>query len=135
MRRIGLHHVDIVVSSLERSLPLYRELLEPLGYVEAYEVVGERGDPVWYLDGAGVGASLGIREAQTALVHDRYAPGLHHLAFEASSPEQVDERYRWAVARELEIEEEPKEWPYVPGYYATFFHDPDGLKLEVVFVP
>ena len=89
MRRIGLHHVDIVVSSLERSLPLYRELLEPLGYVEAHEVVGERGDPVWYLDGDGVGASLGIREAQTALVHDRYAPGLHHLAFEASSPEQV----------------------------------------------
>jgi hypothetical protein len=23
----------------------------------------------------------------------------------------------------------------VRGYYATFFHDPDGLKLEVVFVP
>lgn len=47
----------------------------------------------------------------------------------------MDERYRWAVSRGLEIEEEPKEWPYVPGYYATFFHDPDGLKLEVVFVP
>ena len=44
MRRVGLHHVDIVVSSLERSLPLYRDLLEPLGYGEAYEVVGERGD-------------------------------------------------------------------------------------------
>ena len=135
MRRVGLHHVDIVVSSLERSLPLYRQLLEPLGYVEADEVVGERGDPVWYLDGEGVGASLGIREAQTPGVHDRYALGLHHLAFEASSRELVDERYRWAVARGLEIEEEPKEWPYVPGYYATFFHDPDGLKLEVVFVP
>ena len=135
MRRVGLHHVDIVVSSLERSLPLYRELLEPLGYVEADEVVGERGDRVWYLDGEGVGASLGIREAQTPGVHDRYALGLHHLAFEASSRELVDERYRWAVARGLEIEEEPKEWPYVPGYYATFFHDPDGLKLEVVFVP
>jgi hypothetical protein len=32
--RVGLHHVDIVVSSLARSLPLYRELLQPLGYVE-----------------------------------------------------------------------------------------------------
>jgi hypothetical protein len=30
---------------------------------------------------------------------------------------------------------EPQEWPYVPGYYATFFPDPDGMKLEVVFVP
>jgi catechol 2,3-dioxygenase-like lactoylglutathione lyase family enzyme len=133
--RVGLHHVDIVVSSLERSLPLYRELLRPLGYVEAYEVVGERGEPVWYLDGEGVGASLGIREAQVGVVHDRYAVGLHHLAFEASSRDMVDERYRWARERGLEIENEPQEWPYVPGYYATFFHDPDGLKLEVVFVP
>jgi catechol 2,3-dioxygenase-like lactoylglutathione lyase family enzyme len=133
--RVGLHHVDIVVSSLERSLPLYRALLRPLGYVAAYEVVGERGEPVWYLDGEGVGASLGIREAQIDVQHRRYAVGLHHLAFEASSKEMVDERYAWARDQGLEIENEPQEWPYVPGYYATFFHDPDGLKLEVVFVP
>jgi glyoxylase I family protein len=137
VRRVGLHHVDIVVSSLERSLPLYRDFLRPLGYVEAYEVVGERGEPVWYLDGEGVGASLGIRQAQAGAGtgHDRYAVGLHHLAFEASSKELVDERFRRAVGQGLEIENEPQGWPYVPGYYATFFHDPDGLKLEVVFVP
>lgn len=35
MRRVELHHVDIVVTSLERSLPIYRELLEPLGYTGA----------------------------------------------------------------------------------------------------
>jgi hypothetical protein len=23
----------------------------------------------------------------------------------------------------------------MPGYYAFFFYDPDGIKLEVVFVP
>ena len=135
MPRVGLHHVDIVVSSLERSLPLYRDFLRPLGYVEAYEVVGERGEPIWYLDGEGVGASLGIREAQAGGAHDRYAVGLHHLAFEASSRELVDERFRWARDQGLEIESEPREWPYVPGYYAAFFHDPDGIKLEVVFVP
>ena len=130
-----MHHVDIVVSSLALSLPLYRELLEPLGYVYAAEFRGERGEPIWYLDGDGVGVSLGIREAQSRGQHDRYAVGLHHLAFEASSRELVDERYRWALAQGLEIENEPQEWPYVPGYYATFFHDPDGVKLEVFFVP
>jgi glyoxylase I family protein len=133
--RVGLHHVDIVVSSLERSLPLYRELLEPLGYTEAYDVVGERGETIWYLDGEGVGASLGLREAQSEGTHDRYRVGLHHLAFEASSREMVDERFRWAEDRGLEIEDAPREWPYVPGYYATFFHDPDGIKLEIVHVP
>ena len=65
MPRVGMHHVDIVVSSLDRSLPLYRELLEPLGYVYAAEFRGERGETIWYLDGDGVGVSLGIREAQS----------------------------------------------------------------------
>ena len=125
------------MSSLERSLPLYCELLEPLGYTELYEVVGERREPVWYLDGEGVGASLSLREAQSAgaTPYDRYSVGLHHLAFEAASREIVDERLAWARAQGLEIENEPQEWPYVPGYYAGFFHDPDGMKLEIVYVP
>ena len=86
------------MSSLERSLPLYRELLRPLGYTELYEVVGERGEPVWDLDGEGVGASLSLREAQTETdgPYDRYSVGLHHLAFEAASREAVDERLAWA---------------------------------------
>jgi catechol 2,3-dioxygenase-like lactoylglutathione lyase family enzyme len=135
--RRGLHHLELVVSSLERSLPLYRELLEPLGYTELYEVVGERGEQVWDFDGEGVGASLSLREAQSATTtpYDRYSVGLHHLAFEAESREVVDERLAWARAQGLEIENEPQEWPYVPGYYAGFFHDPDGMKLEVVYVP
>jgi catechol 2,3-dioxygenase-like lactoylglutathione lyase family enzyme len=119
-----MHHVDIVVSSFDRSLPLYRELLEPLGYRYAAEIRGERGETVWYLDGEGVGVSLGIREAQSPAAHERYAVGLHHLAFEASSRELVDERYRGAVAQGLEIENEPRGWPYIPGYYAAFFDDP-----------
>ena len=125
------------MSSLERSLPLYRELLEPLGYTELYEIVGERGEPVWYLDGEGVGASLSLREAQTETdtPYDRYSLGLHHLAFEASSREAVDERLAWARTQGLHIENEPQEWPYSKGYYAGFFHDPDGMKLEVVHVP
>ena len=137
MSRRGLHHLEIVVSSIERSLPLYRALLEPLGYTELYEVVGERGEPVWDLDGEGVAPRFSLREAQspTAGPYDRYSVGLHHLAFEAASREAVDERLAWAAAQGLEIENEPQEWPYVPGYYAGFFHDPDGMKLEVVFVP
>jgi hypothetical protein len=31
MRRSGIDHLDLVVSSLKRSLRVYRELLEPLG--------------------------------------------------------------------------------------------------------
>ena len=36
----------------------------------------------------------------------------------------------------METESAPKEFPhYAPGYYATFFYDPDGIKLEVVYEP
>ena len=81
----GVHHVDLVVSSIERSLPFYRDLLAPLGYHRISEVEGERGETIWYLSGAG--AALGLREAQTPSEgrYDRYRVGLHHLAFEAHS--------------------------------------------------
>ncbi|MBD0329525.1 MAG: VOC family protein [Thermoleophilia bacterium] len=134
MPRGGVHHLDLVVSSLERSLPLYRELLRPLGYTREGEIVGERGERVVYL-GGGRGAAVSLREALSAGAYDRYAVGLHHLAFAAPSRELVDDRLRWARAQGLEIENEPQEWPYSPGYYAGFFHDPDGIKLEIVHVP
>ena len=130
---MGLHHLDLVVSSLERSVPFYRELLEPLGYIRVGDIVGERGETVRYV--AGGGAPIGLREAQTTGEFDRYRIGVHHVAFEASSREVVDERHRWAVERSVEIESAPKEYDYMPGYYAFFFYDPDGLKLEVVHAP
>ena len=47
----------------------------------------------------------------------------------------MDGNRRWARERGLHIEDDPREWSYMPGYYAGFFHDPDGIKLEVVFEP
>jgi glyoxylase I family protein len=132
--RPGVHHLDLVVSSLERSLPFYRELLEPLGYTRVGHVVGERGETITYIGGSG-GASVGLREAQTPGEYDRYRVGVHHVAFSAASREVVEERHRWAVDRGAEVESPPKEYTYGPGYYAFFFYDPDGIKLEVVHVP
>jgi catechol 2,3-dioxygenase-like lactoylglutathione lyase family enzyme len=129
----GVHHVDLVVSSIERSLPFYTELLAPLGYHRVGEVEGERGETIWYISGPG--NAVGLREAQTQGDHDRYRIGLHHLAFEAYSRGLVDERYAWLVERGAEIESEPQEYTYIPGYYAVFFYDPDGIKLEILHVP
>jgi len=129
----GVHHVDLVVSSIERSLPFYRDLLAPLGYHRITEVEGERGETIWYLGGPDV--ALGLREAQTGGEHDRYRVGIHHVAFEAWSRGLVDERAAWLAAGGAEIESPPQEYGYLPGYYAVFFYDPDGIKLEIVHVP
>ena len=51
VRSGGVHHVDLVVSSIGRSLPFYRELLGPLGWHGIGEVEGERGETIWYLTG------------------------------------------------------------------------------------
>ena len=135
MRSTGVHHVDLVVSSIERSLPFYRDLLGPLGWHGVSEVQGERGETIWYLWGPG--SSVGVREAQSERERpfDRYEVGLHHIAFEAASRAVVNERAEWLRASVVEIESGPEEYWYQPGYYAVFFFDPDGIKLEIVHVP
>ena len=134
MRSTGVHHVDLVVSSIERSLPFYTELLGPLGFNRVAEVEGERGETIWYIGGPG--SSVGLRQAQEeSPPYDRYRVGLHHLAFEAPSRADVDERADWVRTQGVQLESEPQEYTYSPGYYAVFFYDPDGLKLEIVYLP
>ena len=133
MRTSGVHHVDLVVSSIERSLPFYRDLLSALGFNRIGEVEGERGETIWYFGGPG--SSVGLRQAQSLGGIDRYRIGLHHVAFAAPSRAVVDERHAWLVSSGAEIETPPDEYTYMPGYYAVFFYDPDGIKLEIVHVP
>lgn len=138
MRVDAIDHLDLVVSSLPASLEFYRELLAPLGYVRMSEITGERGEPVVYLGRAWGGGSLSLREKRSDAhdtPYDRYGVGLHHLAFAAPSRALVDERAAWLRARGARIESEPREYDYTPGYYALFFYDPDGIKLEILHRP
>lgn len=135
---LTVSHVDLVVDSIERSLSFYRGLLGPLGWTTHREVAGERGETIHYLSAPGRTTALGIREKQSdahPLPYDRYAVGVHHVAFEAPSREAVDERAEWLRGQDVEIESEPREYDYTPGYYAVFFFDPDGIKLELVHRP
>ena len=138
MRSSGVHHVDLVVSSVERSLPFYRDLLGPLGYHRVSRGRGRAGRDDLVLRRAGQldrdPAGAGSRTIQRRRI-DRYEVGLHHLALEAGSRAVVDERHAWLVGAGATIETPPREYAYSPGYYAVFFYDPDGIKLEIVHVP
>jgi catechol 2,3-dioxygenase-like lactoylglutathione lyase family enzyme len=130
-----IDHLDLVVTSLERSLAFYRGLLEPLGYTRTSEIEGERGERVVYIGREGGRGSVSLREALSdshEVPYDRYGIGLHHLAFAAPSRAVVDERAEWLRAQGAEIESGPEEYDYTPGYYAVFLYDPDGIKLEIV---
>jgi glyoxylase I family protein len=81
-------------------------------------------------------AGIGLRAAQSGEgPYDRYSLGLHHFAIRVESRAVVDERADWLREHGAEIESGPKEHDYRPGYYAVFFYDPDGIKLEVMHVP
>jgi glyoxylase I family protein len=130
----SLDHVDLVVSSLERSLVFYGGLLGPLGFTRWSTITGERGERVVYLGRAGSHFAVGLRERQSEAgePYDRYALGVHHLAFSAPSRAAVDERAGWLAEQGATIESGPKEYDYSPTYYAVFFYDPDGIKIELV---
>jgi glyoxylase I family protein len=135
----GLDHLDLVVTSLERSRPFYQQLLS---LTEASEIEGERGERVVYLSRPGeepAGSfSLGLREKQSDahdIPYDRYGVGVHHVAFELASRGDVDERAEWLQAHGAELESGSAEYDYREGYYAVFFYDPDAIKLELLHVP
>ena len=109
-----------------------------IGGLRLSEIEGERGERVVYIGRVGGVGSVSLRQAQSdahPVPYDRYGVGLHHLAFSASSRETVDERADWLHEQGAVIESGPREYAYTPGYYAVFFHDPDGIKLELVHRP
>ena len=66
------------------------------------------------------------------------AHGLHHLCLKAETPRMVDSVHDllnapdWQSAAKILCA--PKLYPqYAPDYYAVFFTDPDGIKLEVAY--
>jgi catechol 2,3-dioxygenase-like lactoylglutathione lyase family enzyme len=130
---VGLGHVDLVCDDIVRSLEFYADVFGPLGLTEPFLVEGERGEQIHYLRFPAAGSgSLGLRQALDEQEFLLYAPGLHHLAFAVESENDVDGAHARALAAGGEVLHPPRRWPeYHPAYYATFFLDPDGFRIEV----
>ena len=130
---VGLGHVDLVCRDLDRSLAFYAAVFGPLGLEEPHLVEGERGEQIHYLRFPAVGSgSIGLRHALEEQEFELYAPGIHHLALAVESAADVDAAHAAAVLAGAEVLHGPRLWPqYHPDYYATFFLDPDGFRIEV----
>lgn len=137
MTRGFVHHIDLSVTDLARSRPFYERVLGFMGFAVG-EDYGARGTDYDLRTAAGF-TSIGVRVSEgpnAARPHDRYAPGLHHLAWSAENRADVDALYVVLQQIGAAILDPPADYPhYGEGYYAVFFADPDGLKLEYVYKP
>lgn len=124
----GIDHIYISVSSLAISEPFYdRVLRDALGFRK--NTFALAGDPHIQYFNRHFGFVL--RPARVHTPHEPYAPGLHHFCLRVDSIAEVH-----AVATQLQqsgiAATDAKLYPdYAPDYTATFFTDPDGVRLEV----
>ncbi|MEM7021577.1 MAG: VOC family protein [Pseudomonadota bacterium] len=136
MLRGSINHIDLTVSDLSISDPFYESVLGRLGFARQVPPPGTTSSrPTWHHTSPGQQLfSIALCQARAdAPAHDRFTPGLHHLAFHAESRREVDEFHRFLIEKNLSVLDPPAEYPqYWPVYYAVFFADPDGLKLELV---
>ncbi len=125
---IGIDHIYIAVSNLERSEIFYDRVLSGiLGFRKNKFTLG--GDPHVQYFNRHFGYVL--RPARGKTAHDSYAAGLHHFCFRVDSVAAVATvaaqlRDSGIAASEAKLYTE-----YAPDYWATFFNDPDGIRLEV----
>ena len=126
---IGIDHVFVAVRDMKTSEEFYDRVMPILGFRKGDGEIG--GDPhIFYYGRHTVYALRPARKG--TLDHDPYAPSLHHLCFRVVDEEAVDRAASELAEAGVEATE-PRYYPeYGPDYYATFFEDPDGVRLEVM---
>lgn len=128
----GLAHIQLTVRDVETSRPFYRKLLhETLGMAVQYDAPG-----IFYC----IGGRTGVLIRSAAPEHrdtpfDQWRIGLHHFCFRLRSPEDVDALHAAMADFGAKIIRVPGAGTWAPGYYSCLFEDPDGIRIEGVFIP
>ena len=128
----GAAHFVLTVSQFDAAKDFYCELLPIFGLQTVYE----GNNFIYHVGGR---TAVGIQRCAPEYEGERFMQnrvGLHHACLRTRSREDVD-----AVAKKLKemgafIHRGPMELDNsAPGYYYIVFEDPDGIRLEVNYVP
>ena len=124
-----LGHITVAVKNLRKSKEFYEKIFAKLGLRQITE---KETGAAWEII---PGFCLWIKQAQHPDYNYKFhAPGLHHICIKSKSKKKVDEFYAFLLEQKVLIYDPPKRYPkYTPNYYAVFFADPEGIKLEVAY--
>ena len=127
-----LHHVELYVTNLERSLVFWTPFLTSIGYHESQRWP----EGVSYMSGKTYLCFVQAPAEHIGASYHRKRVGLNHLAFHAKSRSHVDEVAQWVRAAGFTALYEEK-YPYAGGqdYYALYCEDPDQIKVELFAPP
>ncbi len=127
----GIAHIQLCVSDMHRSLPFYSKLLGAMGMIPVME-----DDSYFYCIGGKTGVAISPASgSHKNSTFTQGTVGLHHVCFRAKSRDDVEALYQVACELGATIIRKPEESNYAPGYYSTLFEDPDGIRIEINFVP
>ena len=125
---IGIDHIYIAVSNIARAEAFYdRVFRDALGFRKSAFELNDEPHVQYYNRHFG----FVLRVARSATRHDSYAPGMHHFCLRVESVADVFEVARSLGSAGIDATECALYPQYAPDYWATFFTDPDGLRLEV----
>jgi catechol 2,3-dioxygenase-like lactoylglutathione lyase family enzyme len=120
-RVVGIDHISIRVSDYEKSKAFYTRLFAFLGF----ELSDDYGTTIGWTNGR---TRYWIAPAEGRKTHRIGDVGFHHYAFELRGRKDVDALQAFLEKEKVRIVDPAAE--YYDDYYAVFFLDPDGLKLE-----
>ena len=118
---VGIDHISIRVSDYKKSKAFYSKLFEFLGF----EISDEYPQTIGWTNGK---TRYWIASAEGRKSHKIGDVGLHHYAFQLRNRRDVDALQAFLEKEKVKIVDPADE--YYEDYYAVFFLDPDGLKLE-----
>lgn len=127
-RVVGIDHLVLSVSDFARSREFYRKVLGFLGFDLRYD----------YSEAAGFHngkTRLWIMQADErgrAHKHRKGEVGFHHYAFELASRSDVDALGAFLDEHGMTVTDPPGTYNGDDKYYAVFFEDPDGMRLEAM---
>lgn len=118
-------HIDLRARDLQAVYPFYSRILPELGFWKEW-----RGEGAFSFQAEGTLPKL----SWFGVIEDHnHVPNATRLAFAVESRKEVDRLADIVRAAGAINIEGPEDMPYARIYYAVYFEDPSGNRLEVYY--